>query len=457
MIQVLHPAEIAFDVPALARRLGFRSGAFSGAHISGLSHSTADAVYLIPEEVIARAAWAKLRVHLAQANRLYLGCVRSASSRNVVRALREGCFDVVSVEDADERWKEAIIGAAEHQKLWLQLYGARPLNANEVLLGKSQAMQRLRETVRKLGPTDVCVLIQGESGVGKERVASALHEAGRGGDFVALNCAAIPRDLLEAELFGVEKGAFTGALKSRAGLVEQAAGGTLFLDEIGEMELSVQPKLLRFLETRRARRVGGESEYKVKVRVVAATNRNLELEIAEKRFRPDLFYRLAEVSLQPPPLRTRPEDIPELALTFVAEANERFGKNFETIEPGLIQRFQQYRWPGNVRELKSAINRLILLFDGPVLRSSWWDLPASDATSETTAPPAPGAADVAAGTAPASAAARTGVPRVPSRAEKYELAKRLLRESNHNYTWVAGQLGVNTSTLWRWREAGKLG
>lgn len=457
MIQVLHPADIVPDVPGRIKRLGFLSRSFSGTHVTELAHGTADSVYLISIESMRPTDWAKLRVHLAQGSRLYVGYVQAASTGNVVRALRDGCFDVISAEDSDERWREAIQGAAEHQRLWLQLYGGRPLNAKEVLLGRSQAMQRLRETIHKLGPTDVCVLIEGESGVGKERVASALHKAGRGGNFVALNCAAIPKDLLEAELFGVEKGAFTGALKSRAGLVEQAADGTLFLDEIGEMELSVQPKLLRFLETRRARRVGGESEYKVKVRVVAATNRNLELEIAEKRFRPDLFYRLAEVSLQPPPLRTRPEDIPELALAFVAEANERFGKNFETIEPGLIQRFQQYRWPGNVRELKSAINRLILLFDGPVLRSSWWDLPESEGRSETAAAPAPIGEDAVAQAAPASAAPPAGVPRVPSRTQRFELAKKLLAESNNNYTWVAGQIGVNTSTLWRWREAGKLG
>ncbi|MEI6568847.1 MAG: sigma-54 dependent transcriptional regulator, partial [Verrucomicrobiota bacterium] len=293
----------------------------------------------------------------------------------MARSLRDGASDVLSTEDDDERWKGAIMKAAEGQRVWVQLYGGKPLSAEDILIGRSESILRLRQTIDRLGPTDVCVLIQGESGVGKERVAAALHKAGRGKTFVALNCAAIPKDLLEAELFGVEKGAFTGALKARPGLVEQAHGGTLFLDEIGEMELGVQPKLLRFLETRKARRVGGEQEYSVKVRVISATNRNLELEVEEKRFRADLYYRLAEIILHASPLRTRPEDIPELAIAFLHNANERFGKGFLTIEPALIAKFQRHTWPGNVRELKSTVDRLALLFDGPVMREPWWDLP----------------------------------------------------------------------------------
>jgi transcriptional regulator with PAS, ATPase and Fis domain len=248
--------------------------------------------------------------------------------------------------------------------------------------------------------------------------------------------------LLEAELFGVEKGAFTGALKSRPGMVEQAAGGTLFLDEIGEMEIGVQPKLLRFLETRRARRVGGEGEYKVSLRVLSATNRNLEEAIAEKVFRADLYYRLAETILQIPPLRARLEDIPELALAFLTMANERFGKNIETLEPALIERFQKYHWPGNVRELKSAVDRLVLLFDGPVLRAPWWDPPESVAFGAPLKPTVPAA---------------TGEPAtLPSQKQKRDQARQLLVESDNDFTWVAAQLGINTSTLWRWRKAGKV-
>jgi transcriptional regulator with PAS, ATPase and Fis domain len=319
-------------------------------------------------------------------------------------------------------------------------------------------MQRLRLTIDRLGPTNVCALLLGESGVGKERVASALHKAGHGGPFVALNCAAIPKDLLESELFGVEKGAFTGATKSRPGLVEQANGGTLFLDEIGEMEIGVQPKLLRFLETRKARRVGGESEFQVNVRVISATNRNLETEIAERRFRPDLYYRLAELILQIPPLRARPEDIPELALTFLRGANERFGKNIETLEPALISRFQAYDWPGNVRELKSAIDRLVLLFDGPALRAPWWEPNERWAARPVAATPAPPTAVPGRGVPPVDTVAPSGTPpaALPNTKQKLALAKKLLAESDNDYSWVAGQLGVNSSTLWRWRKGGKL-
>jgi len=294
----------------------------------------------------------------------------------------------------------------------------------------------------------VCVLIQGESGVGKERVAAALHKAGSGGHYMAINCAAIPKDLLEAELFGVEKGAYTGALKARAGLVEQAEGGTLFLDEVGEMELSLQPKLLRFIETRRARRVGGEREYNVKLRLISATNRDLKVDVERGRFRADLYYRLAEVTLQVPPLRTRTEDVPELALTFLHQANERFGKNFETLEPGLIERFQQHQWPGNVRELKSAIDRLVLMFDGPMLRTSWWDTPA--VAVEQVA-----AQDVATSGQPAASPVSAAM--LPNGRQKITLARKMLAESNNDYSWVCAQLGINPSTLYRWRKAGKLG
>jgi transcriptional regulator with PAS, ATPase and Fis domain len=218
------------------------------------------------------------------------------------------------------------------------------------------------------------------------------------------------------------------------------------------MELSLQPKLLRFIETRRARRVGGEREYNVKLRLFSATNRNLEAAVAEGKFRPDLYYRLAEVTLHVPPLRTRPEDIPELALTFLHQANERFGKNFETFEPGLIERFQQYCWPGNVRELKSAIDRLALMFDGAMLRSSWWDMPATGAV-EPSARPTLSARPAAAAPEPAAPASAASL---PNARQKIALARKLLAESNNDYSWVCAQLGINPSTLYRWRKTGKL-
>ncbi len=461
MINILHPAEFESLPAARLQRLGLTCHTFTDAQITELAHATLDLVYLLPLPAMADATWPKLRVHFARANRPYIIWLEKPTTNDVARAMRDGACDVLSVEDSDDRWRQAMMTVAENQKLWLQLYGGRPLSAEDVLLGRSAAIQSLQQTIDRLGPTDVCVLIHGESGVGKERVASALHKAGHGGPFVALNCAAIPKDLLEAELFGVEKGAFTGAHQARPGLVEQAGGGTLFLDEISEMEPRVQPKLLRFIETRKARRVGGQAEYRVKVRVVSATNRNLDHEIAENRFRADLYYRLAEISLQVPPLRTRPEDIADLAPAFLRQANERFGKNFELLEPALITRFQDYGWPGNIRELKSTIDRMVLLFDGPILRAPWWDMPEtrpSKAVSATPAmpalPPPPAAATPLAAIPPAASPPFGALP--PTAKQRLAQAKKLLAESDNNYTWVAGQLGVNSSTLWRWRKDGKL-
>ena len=461
MINILHPSEFECVPAGRFKRLGLVQRTFTHDHITELTPATQQVVYLLPLQAMDTAGWPRLRVQFARANRPYIVWLEKPATHDMARAMRDGAHDVLSLEDSDGRWKAAMMAIAENQKLWLQLYGGRPLSPEDVLTGRGEAIQRLQQTIDRLGPTDVCVLIQGESGVGKERIASALHKAGHPGPFIALNCAAIPKDLLEAELFGVEKGAFTGALKSRPGLVEQANGGTLLLDEIGEMELGVQPKLLRFLETHRARRVGGEAEYRVKVRVVSATNRNLDTEIAEGRFRADLYYRLAELILQVPPLRARPEDIADLAITFLHKANERFGKNFETLEPALIMRFQQYSWPGNVRELKSAIDRMVLLFDGPILRAPWWDRPESQPAKSIVALPAlqgvPTFAEAAGGdpTASATSSAPYGAT-LPNTKQRLALARKLLAESDQDYSRVAGQLGINTSTLWRWRKAGKL-
>ena len=461
MITILHPSEFDYMPAGLFKRLGLAHRTFADHSVTELTHATKQMVYLVPLQAMDAKSWSKVRVQFARANRPYIVWLERPNTHDVARSMRDGAHDVLSIEDSDDRWRQAMLAVAENQKVWLQLYGGRPLSADDVLLGRSDAIQRLQQTIDRLGPTDVCVLIQGESGVGKERVASALHKAGHDGPFIALNCAAIPKDLLEAELFGVEKGAFTGALKSRPGLVEQANGGTLFLDEIGEMELGVQPKLLRFLETRKARRVGGEAEYRVKVRVVSATNRNLDNEIAESRFRADLFYRLAELILQVPPLRARPEDIAELAMAFLRKANERFGKNFETLEPALITRFHQYTWPGNVRELKSTIDRMVLLFDGPILRAPWWDMPENRQSRSVALPPGLQATTTLPEGESPSAPATPAAPAnfgssLPNTKQKLAMAKKLLGESDDNYSWVAGQLGINTSTLWRWRKAGKL-
>jgi len=367
-------------VIARVQALGYHIQVEEPERIRSLDSSSIDWVYLVPLEAsLADPEWPETRVQLARASRYYVVFGEGLGTADVMAAARDGAFDVLDAADADERWSDALEEAARSQALWWQLYGAQQDADPRSLVGRSTAMASLRESIQRIGPTDATVLVAGESGVGKERVAEALHAASGRSAFVSVNCAAIPGELLESELFGVEKGAYTGANRSKPGLVEEAENGTLFLDEIGEMALSLQPKLLRFLETRRARRIGSTKEYPCNVRVISATNRDLQLEAEQKRFRPDLFYRLSEVTLTVPPLRHRSEDIADLAKLFIGMAAERHGKVFETLEPELIERFRGYRWPGNVRELKQAIDRLAIHYNGPVLRASWWEPPLTPA------------------------------------------------------------------------------
>jgi two-component system repressor protein LuxO len=433
--------------PAIAARLkasGIAFQDFTG-DVPTLDARSADHIFLVPMGALAQSDWMQLRARIWRANRFFIAVGAKLHTKQIVNATRDGAYDVLDLADDDERWDESLEKLESSQKLWLKLYGSAAKAGSETgLLGQSPAMRSLRQAVERIGPTRATVLILGESGSGKERVAQALHDTGGEGPFVALNCAALPKDLLESELFGAEKGAFSGSIKEKPGLVEQASGGTLFLDELGELDTALQPKLLRFLETRKARRVGGTREYSVTVRVLSATNRNLDAEIARGSFRSDLFYRLSEVTLRIPPLHQRLEDIPILAQAFLAQSCERFGKNFDSIEPELIAAFQTHRWPGNARELKSAVDRMVILFDGPVLRAQWWDRPSAGALASP--PPAAIPAE--------TSAASPNL--IPNKKQKMELAKRLLDESNNNYTWVSGQLGVNVSTLYRWRKSGKV-
>jgi len=449
-------AELQPDIAPRVEEAGIERRMVTESGIDDLSQRNADEVLIVPFPVLKAPDWATLRVRLAQANRMFIVGGRAMKTEGIMLAAKDGAFDVIDTRESRQRWRRGIQRAAESQALWLDLYGpARPTGA-EGLIGESAPMRALRQTIDRLGATDVNVLIVGESGAGKERIAEALHAARNQGPFVAINCAAIPKDLLEAELFGAEKGAYTGAVKARPGLVEQADGGTLFLDEIGEMDLSLQPKLLRFLETRQARRVGGEKDYTVSLRIVSATNQNLEQCIAEGRFRADLFYRLAEVNLPAPPLRNRLEDIPLLVQAFIEQANERFGKNIESAEPELIRKFQQHNWPGNVRELKSVVERLVLLYDGPILREGFWEPPHPAGTSASGPPTSPAIAPPPAPLASGAAPAPPDAYRLPARADRIEMARRLLSEGRYTLTEVAARLGVHPTTLFRWRKNGKV-
>ena len=247
---------------------------------------------------------------------------------------------------------------------------ANDSNAAERLpiVGRSPAMQDIYRTVARLMNTDLTVMITGESGTGKELVARALHDFGRrrGGPFVAVNMAAIPRELIESELFGHEKGSFTGAMTRVTGRFEQAEGGTLFLDEIGDMPPEAQTRLLRVLQDGRFTTVGGRTAIKANVRIVAATHRDLTQLIKNGLFREDLFYRLNVVPIRIPPLRQRSEDIPELLSHFLAQSTNE-GLPAKMLEPGAIERLKAYRWPGNVRELENLVKRLVALYNEPVI------------------------------------------------------------------------------------------
>jgi len=428
--------------PSPLLKLGIHLQRFVAEEVRELDAATTRWVYFVPETLLEKPEWSSLRVELAQANRWFIVYGTKSASAVIVQAMRDGAFDFVDTREPLSRWAEAAGKASSSQQLWLQLYGDHGTSGDARLVGKSAAMQSIVRTIGRIGPTAANVLIIGESGTGKEKAAQALHEAsGVKGPFLPVNCAAIPRDLIESELFGAEKGAFTGAMQAREGLVEQASGGTLFLDEIGELDVSLQPKLLRFLESRTARRVGGRTEYKVDARILAATNRDLEVQIEKNEFRADLFYRLSEIVIQIPPLRSHAEDLPLLALHFLSEANEKFGKNFVSIEPVLIAEMMKHSWPGNARELRASVHRMVVLHHGPILRAEWWESPAA-APSKREAP---------------AAVARAMAPAAPlNRRQKWERARDLLRESGNDQTWTAGQLGVHPTTLFRWVKAGKV-
>ena len=233
------------------------------------------------------------------------------------------------------------------------------------LVGNSPPMQRLFETIDHVARSEATVLIHGESGTGKELVARAIHDRSvrHAGPYIPVHCAAIAKELLESELFGHEKGSFTGAMTQRLGMFEAANGGTLFLDEIGEMEIGLQSKLLRAIQEREIRRVGGNATEKINVRIICATNRNLETEVAEKRFREDLFYRINVVPIILPPLRTRREDVPLLVTHFTARFCGELQKPQKQFAPESLDMMVNYSWPGNVRELEHCIERLMVIVD----------------------------------------------------------------------------------------------
>ncbi len=287
-----------------------------------------------------------------------------------VRAMRSGAFNYITKPFNNDELLASINKALEHSALAQEnrrlQQEIRGRYSFEGIIGKNRAMRDIYELISRVAPTPSTVLISGESGTGKELVAKALHYQGprAGRPFLSLNCAALPENLLESELFGHERGAFTGAVVMRKGKFEAADTGTLFLDEIGEMPLALQAKFLRVLQEKTIERLGGNKTIKVDVRIVAATNKNLQDEVLEKRFRQDLFYRLNVVSIVIPPLRQRSDDIPLLTEHFVKKYGEQAGRPGLTISPAALPVLIRAPWPGNVRELENAIERAAIMCRG---------------------------------------------------------------------------------------------
>ena len=285
-----------------------------------------------------------------------------------VAAIRAGAYDFISKPVQLDVLGIALRRAAEHKLLHEEVRRLRsavavPPADGEDLLGTSPAMRAVRDVIARVADSEASVLITGESGTGKEVVARMLHKTSRrqGGPFVAVNCAAMPEPLLESELFGHTRGAFTDAKEARVGLFARATHGTIFLDEIGDMPLGLQPKLLRVLQERVLRPLGGSSEVPVDVRVIAATNRDLESAIEERRFREDLFFRLNVIHIELPPLRARGGDILTLASQFIAKVATREKKSIVGVSPSAAEKLVGYSWPGNVRELQNCVEHAVAL------------------------------------------------------------------------------------------------
>jgi two-component system response regulator HydG len=310
-----------------------------------------------------------------------------SSVESAVEALKSGAYDYLTKPLDFDELRLVMERAMEHSHLREENRLLRETLGvhfdTQHIIGRSAPMMRLMETVAQVAPSEATVLITGESGTGKEMVAGAIHfnSPRKDGPFVKINCAAITETLLESELFGHEKGAFTGAHRQKEGRFRQAHGGSLFLDEISEMSLAMQVKLLRVLQEREITRVGGEEVIKVDVRIIAATNKDLAREIEVGRFREDLYYRLNVVALEMPPLRERREDIPLLAQHFLEALSKENRKNIKGFTPQAMDRLIKYDWPGNVRELMNAVERGVVLSRSPYLDEEVLSLISSDELS----------------------------------------------------------------------------
>jgi two-component system nitrogen regulation response regulator NtrX len=355
-----------------------------------------------------------------------------------VEATRRGAFDFLEKPLDTDRLLVTLRNALGRTELLQENERLREaVDDRYAIIGESAAIRDTLAVVEKVGPTDARVLITGENGSGKELVAHALHarSARRDRPFIEVNCAAIPSELIESELFGHMKGSFTGAVADRAGKFELGDGGTLFLDEVGDMSLAAQAKVLRVLEEGLVTRIGGSRAVTVDVRVLAATNKRLEEEIAEGRFREDLFYRLNVVPVEVPPLRDRPEDVPLLVAHFVERLAGRAGMAAKGFTPGAVAALQRRAWPGNVRELRNAVERLLILAPGREITAGDVERLIPDLGRTVAAPP--------------GAAIRAGsFEEFKAEAERTFLLARL-RENHWNVAETARALDMPRSNLYK--------
>ena len=370
-----------------------------------------------------------------------------ASVEAAVKATKLGAFDFVEKPLSLEKITLVVRNALKHRRLEERnLVLRESMKRRPVLIGDSDVMRALMEQVLSAAPTDGRVLIFGENGTGKEVVARTIHALSKRADepFVEVNCAAIPEELIESELFGHVKGAFTGASENKKGKFDLADGGTLFLDEIGDMSLKTQAKVLRVLQEQTFEPVGGSTSVKVDVRVIAATNKDLTERIRASQFRDDLYFRLNVLPLRVPALRERPSDIPALARHFLSEFARHYGRPLPEIDETMIGAMQAYAWPGNVRELRNVVERLTIM--GPRGRITVKDLPPELAGMGS--PPAEGASpDLGEGRSLRDARERF---------ERWYIARRL-RENGNNVTRTAEALGLERSHLHRKLKAYGLG
>ena len=286
------------------------------------------------------------------------------SIETAVEAVKKGAYDFIQKPPDLNRLLITVRNALDKSSLITETKVLKKkITKTYDIIGESPAIKDVKRTIEKVAPTEARVMITGENGTGKELVARWLHMLSprAKGPFIEVNCAAIPSELIESELFGHEKGSFTSAIKQRIGKFEQANGGTLFLDEIGDMSLSAQAKVLRSLQENRITRVGGDKDIKTDVRVIAATNKDLKSEIAEKNFREDLYHRLSVIVIHVPPLRERKEDIPLLVDKFLDDIAAEYGVKKSKIEPSAIKALQSYEWTGNIRELRNVTERLVIM------------------------------------------------------------------------------------------------